>query len=209
MNAADRWEDARRIESWAGEVRVNLIRLAGILAFYGHHLVNVYFFRDDPSIRGQYHATVTALTLLWGGEVMVLYFCLLRRWVPPGLKYAATFTDLALITALLTVADTPRSPLVVLYFVVIASAPLRLSLRLVYAATLGAMVAYLFALGYYAFFAIGAERYYGEPNLRIPRTHEIILLLGLGAAGLLSGQVVRQVRRLVDGYSVAVGTRGE
>ena len=32
----ERWADARRLESWAGEARVNLIRAAALLVFYGH-----------------------------------------------------------------------------------------------------------------------------------------------------------------------------
>ncbi len=65
-----------------------------------------------------------------------------RRWVPPALKYAATFWDIAMISALVMASPAgPRSPLLYLYFVVLASAPLRLSLPLVYAATFGIMAA--------------------------------------------------------------------
>jgi hypothetical protein len=34
-----RWADARRLESWAGEARLNLIRAAALLVFYGYHLM--------------------------------------------------------------------------------------------------------------------------------------------------------------------------
>ncbi len=36
------WRAAEKIEAWAGELRVNLLRLTAIAAFYGHHLLNVY-----------------------------------------------------------------------------------------------------------------------------------------------------------------------
>ena len=52
MASDERWADARRLEAWAGEVRVNLIRLVAVLAFYGHHLVNIFVIRDDPSLQG-------------------------------------------------------------------------------------------------------------------------------------------------------------
>src|SRR4051812_36477818 len=58
---ANRSPSAALVESWAGEVRVNLIRLAGIIAFYANHLINVYRSPNDPSIAGDYHAKVTAL----------------------------------------------------------------------------------------------------------------------------------------------------
>src|SRR5436309_5106216 len=112
----DRWADARRVEGWAGEVRVNLIRLAAVVLLYGHHLLNVYAFRDDPGITPRYHGTVTAVTMAWATLVLGLYFCLSRRWVPPGLKYAATLADTLLVTALLALTEDPRSWLAILYF---------------------------------------------------------------------------------------------
>ena len=100
MPTDTKWEDARRIEAWAGEVRVNLIRLAAILVFYGHHLVNVYLFRDDAATAGRYHQAVTALVLAWSGSVLLLHMALKKRYVPPGLKFAATGWDIFLITVL-------------------------------------------------------------------------------------------------------------
>jgi len=211
-NAADELKPASestRIEVWAGEVRVNLIRLAAILVFYGYHLVNVCLLSDDPTVAGQFHVAVSALVLAWSIAVVLLYFCLSRRWMPWQLKYIATGWDILLVTALLAVSATPTSPLVVLYFLIIGAAPLRLSLGLVYAATLGSMGAYIVFVGYYAFFLIGAERYYNDAALRIPRTHEVILVLALGAAGIIAGQIVRQSRRLIAGYPVTLDTTTE
>jgi hypothetical protein len=200
-----RWADVQRLEGWAGEVRVNLIRLAAIVAFYGHHLIHAFVLSADPSVRGRYHAAVTAAVLAWGALVLLLYVCLSRRWVPAGLKYFATATDLVLITGMLALTgDGPKSPLVVLYFLVIAAAPLRLSMGLVYMAALGAIVGYLFLLGHYAYWVVGYERYYADPALRIPRTHQVIMVLALGAAGIVAGQVVRQMRRVAEGYPVKV-----
>ena len=119
---------ALRSESWAGEVRVNLVRLAALIGFYGYHLANVWLSRDDPGLAGDYHLKVTALSMVWSIGVLVLYLCLARRWVPPALKYAVTVWDLVLVTTLLVLAGGPNSPLVILYFLVIAAAPLRLSL---------------------------------------------------------------------------------
>src|SRR4051794_39481292 len=124
-------------------MRVNLVRLLALIAFYGQHLLNVYFSRGDSALTGAFHLAVTALCIAWSIVALMLYVCLSRRWVPPGLKFAATAADLVLITALLTLSGGPRSPLLVLYFLVIGAAALRLSLGLVYAATLGAVAAYL------------------------------------------------------------------
>jgi hypothetical protein len=196
----------RRIERWAGEVRVNLIRLAALITFYGYHLLNVFQNRRDPDLAGPFHLSVTALVMVWSTGVMVLYLALSRRWAPPALKYVVTAWDTVLLTSLLMLAGGPQSPLVILYFLIIAAAPLRLSVRLVYVSTVGAIAAYLFLVGHYAYYVIGVDRYYASPELRIPRTQQVIFVLGLGAAGILAGQVVRQANRLVQGYPVAVET---
>lgn len=192
------WEDARRIEAWAGEVRVNLIRLVAILGFYGHHLVNVYLLRDDPSVAGAFHAAVTALVLAWSAMVLALYFCLSRRWVPPWLMYATVAWDMVLVTALLMLTKDAHTSLAALFFLVIVTAPLRLSLPLVYFATLGSMAAYLFFLGYLKY-GLGLL-----DEQRLSRPNQVIFELALGATGLLAGQMVRQARRLVHGYPVSV-----
>jgi hypothetical protein len=193
--STDRWADARRLEGWAGEVRVNLIRAVALVAFYGHHLLNVYVFGNDPTLRGDYNAAVSAVVLGWAAAVFALYYCLSRRWVPPALKYVATAWDLTLITALLIASpDGPRSPLILLYFVVVAAAPLRLSLRLVQLATFGAMFAALVQLGHYVFVRVGRDAYYAdraENTVRIARSSEVVFFFALGACGLLAGQVVR------------------
>jgi hypothetical protein len=193
-----RWDDARRIEAWAGEVRVNLIRLAAIVVFYGHHLVNVYLFRDDPDTVGRFHVAVTALVMAWAAEVLLLYICLARRWMPPALPWAVVGCDIVLITLLVILTQDARTLLVVLYLLVVFSTALRLSLSLIYGATFGSMAAFLFFLGFVKY---GLEL----PNeQRLTRPNEVIFVLALGAAGLLAGQMVRQARRLAQGYPVVV-----
>jgi hypothetical protein len=206
MATDDAWADAQRLEAWAGEVRVNLIRIAALIAFYGHHLTNVYLIRNDPGLRGEFHLTVTIITAAWAVAAFLLYWFLTHRRVPPSLKFVATAWDLSLLTLLLALTQGgPKSSLLVLYFLIIAAAPLRLSLPLVYVATLGSIAAYLLLLGHYVFVVIGVEDYYGD-RLRfgVPRTQEVIFILSMGAAGLLAGQAVRQARRLVRGYPVVV-----
>jgi hypothetical protein len=198
MAADPAWNAAQRLEGLAGEVRVNLIRLAAIVAFYGHHLVNVFVISDNPALKGDYHVVVTSLVLAWALTVLIVHYCLMRRWVPDALKYVVTAWDILLITTLLMVGGDARSMLAVLYFLVIVAAPLRLSLPLVWTATLGSMAGYAFFLGY--------VRWRLELPLeqRLSRPQQVVFLLALGAAGLLAGQFVRQCRRLVYGTPVPV-----
>jgi hypothetical protein len=182
---------AEREEAWAGEVRVNLVRLVALTAFYGHHLLN-YFVFSRGEMPAEFHALVTAVAIAWAAGAAVLHAVLSRRWNPPFLKYAVGAGDAALATALLLLADGPRSPLVVILFLLIFTAPLRLDVRFVWAATLLSLLAYAVVCGHARWV---------EPELRVPRSQQAIFAIGLVCAGLLAGQAVRQARRLARGLS--------
>jgi hypothetical protein len=163
------WDDLQRLESWAGEIRLNLIRLTAIAVFYGRHLVEWFLSTTDSTVRGTYHTRVTLLCLMWAAMAVVLHVWLTRRRFAPWMKYVVSIGDGFMITLLCTIAGGPKTPLVLLYFPLVASAPLRLSLKLVYITTACAIVGYLCLLGMYAWYWIGFSKYYSTPELRIPR----------------------------------------
>jgi hypothetical protein len=196
------WAAAERLEGWAGEMRVNVVRVAALIVFYAQHLLNFYVLKEGMT--PEFHTAATALVLCWSAEVVICHLCLTRRWVPGWLKYATTIWDLVMVTALIVLSREPRSPLTLLYFLVIASVPPRLSLRLVYVATIGAGTGYLVALAYYVYVVVGIAQYYKDVTLRIPRSAELIMLLSLATAGFLAGQAIRQMRRLVIGRAVTI-----
>src|SRR5205823_1952374 len=99
----DPWPAARRIEEWAGEIRVNRIRLIAIAVFYARHLVDVYM-RHDPVQSGRYHLAVTAIVVAWAIAAVVLHQLLVRRRVPPWLKFFSTGFDLLMLTLIGVVA---------------------------------------------------------------------------------------------------------
>lgn len=184
------WTAAQRMEGWAGELRVNLIRLAAIAAFYGHHLFNQVVLKQEfpPS----FTAGVTAVAVAWTIGALGLHMALNQIWLPTALRYLAVCFDLVLVTALLVISDGPRSPLIILLFLVIATAPLRMDLRLVWATTLLAMLSYGILCGHAK---------WKRPEWQVPRRQQIVIVLGLGAAGLLAGQSVRQARRFALDYA--------
>jgi hypothetical protein len=202
------WEDTQRLESWAGETRMNLIRLLAIAAFYGRHVVEAMTAPIGSPVRGAYHIQVTCLCVLWAGLAVVLHTKLRQRWMPAELKYFTVGFDAVMITLLCILAGGPRTPLVLLYFPLIASAPLRLSLRLVYVTTGCAILGYLIILAHYAWYEIGFKKYYSTPELRIPRSQEAIVVLALAVTGVMAGQVVRQMRRIAARYPV-IAVEGE
>ena len=191
------WGPMGRVEAWAGEIRVNLVRMLAIVVFYARHLIEYAMAESEAPVRGRYHVAVTALVVAWALGAIMLHLWLSRRRYEPWVKYLAVAGDALMITGLCVIAGGPKTPLVVLYFALIATAPLRLSLKLVCFATACAMAGYLVVLGYYAWYVVGFERYYATPELRIPRSHEVILLLAMLACGLMAGQMVRQVRRMM------------
>lgn len=199
------WQRLRRAESRAGEVRVNLVRLATLTIFYAYHLIHFYLFAGSAEIGLAAHLRITAAVFAWVGLGVISYFTHLSPHPAPWLKYCVTFGDLVLATALVAALGGPQSVFVGLYLIIVAATPLRLSLRFVYATTAGAMVAYLVALGYYAWVQVGWSIYYTNSAVRVPRSQEGAFLLMLVAAGLFAGQVVRQAQRAAMESAMPMG----
>lgn len=198
IESTDTWQLSRRIEAWAGELRVNVIRILAIAIFYGRHLIEMFLSPKDSPVRGLYHLRVTAVIVAGAAAAAMVHILLSRRHYPPMMKFATSLLDVLMITLLCAIRQDPQSPLILLYFATIAAAPLRLSLPLVWVTSFASVLGYLSVLAYYAWYLIGFEKYYATPSVQIPRSHEIIVLLTMGVAALFAGQVVRQARRMVE-----------
>ena len=194
------WHILSRWEEFEGEGRANLLRMIGLRAFYGIELVNYYGlqlgFLDIPAVVDRpFHLAMTFLTLAWSMLCLGVLYCRRNRFFPSYLKFISTGCDLVLLTTVLTLAAGPRSPLVAAYFLIIALSALRFSLRLVWFATAGASAGYLFLLGYARW---GAVPGWEKADMSLPRYHQAIFLLALVLTGVIVGQVIRRVRRLID-----------
>ncbi len=121
--------------------------------------------------------------------------------MPAALKYVATGMDVVLLTLLLMVADGPRSPMVIGFFLIPAMATLRFQLRLVWFATIAAMLGYLWLLGW----AIWIE---DVRDIRVPRYQELIFLTSLALSGLIQGQVIRRVKSMAADYARRLAAAG-
>ncbi|MBI3856753.1 MAG: hypothetical protein HY293_13780 [Planctomycetes bacterium] len=184
------WTAAQRVEAWAGELRVNVIRLAAIVAFYGHHLFNQYVLKQEFPPR--YTLAVTGIAVVWAVGALALHVALTGQWMPAALRFVAVGFDTVMITSLLLLSDGPRSPLLVLLFLVVATAPLRIDLRLVWMAALLALLSYAFVCGHAK---------WRRPEWQVPRRQQVGVALALAAAGFLAGQQVRQARRFAQDYA--------
>ncbi len=187
---ASQSEASTRSEAWAGEVRVNLIRLAALAMFYGYHVLNAFVINDDLALRGRFHQTVSLVVFVWAAGAVLLHVVLARRLMRPSLPLTVVAWDIMMVTALLCVCESPRSMVVTAYFLIIASASLRFSLPPVYLSVVGSLMGYLVFLGHTRYVLQVAE------ELRVPQTNQMIFGIALLVAGLLAGQSVRQVRRI-------------
>lgn len=80
---------------------------------------------------------------------------------------------------MLLVADSPRSPLIIGYFLIIILATLRFNLPLIRFAAAVSILGYLFLLGY--------ARWFTNREINVPRYHQIIVLLALVLTGVVLG----------------------
>ena len=198
------WFVVGRWQEYEGEARANLLRIIGIAAFYIVELINYHGFHlgflDMPKVGDvtpAFHQAVTALAVAWTMVGLGILLCLRGHIFPAHLKFISTGCDIVLLTAILTVADGPRSPLVVGYLLVVALATLRFNLPLVWFATGGSMAGYLFLLGH--------ARWFREAT-RVPRYHQLMFLLALVLTGVVLGQVIRRVRWMAQDYADRLGT---
>lgn len=199
LSPDERWAIALRWQEYEGESRANLLRVAGITTFYAVHLANYRGLESGwlnlPRVEGvdrPFHLAVTALALAWVVVGSAVVACLRNRIFPPALKFLSSAADIAFLTAVLLVADGPRSPVLVAYFPLILLSGLRFSLALVRFTTAAAMLGYLALLGHAAWV---------RPALKVPRYQEILFLLALALTGVVLGQILRRVRPAAEGLA--------
>lgn len=188
----DPWLAITRVQEFRGEERANLLRAIGIALFYivelaNYHGIPALGMERVSGVDDSFHAAVTALAVAWIMVSVGVVILLRNKIFPSALKYVSTAADLVLLTAILTVADGPKSVMVIAYFLVLGLSALRFSLPLVAATTAGAIAGYLFLVGV-AFF----ER----PEIRVPRYHQVIVVLGLALLGIVLSQLLRSGRKI-------------
>jgi hypothetical protein len=86
-----RWRGAQRVEAWVGESRVNVIRLAALVAFSSHHLFNQYILKQ--SFPPDYTRWVISIAVIWAVGTLALHVALISRWMPPLLHVAVVGFD--------------------------------------------------------------------------------------------------------------------
>ena len=191
------WFIVGRWQEFEGEARANLLRLVAIGAFYIVQLLHFYGFSPRDEAVSLFHQQATGIAVAWTMVALAVMLCLRRRVLPAALKYASTTCDLALLTALATLAAGPHSPLVLAYFLIVAMAAMRHSLGLIWFATLGAMLCYWLLVG----IADGRTSRWFDGQHAVPPAEQLVTLVSLGLTGVIIGQVVRRTKAMAAEYA--------
>jgi hypothetical protein len=196
----DSWSQLSRGLEYDGEERANQIRLIAVGLFYAVHLVRYVTLpfddmtEDRIAVWNLFHIQVTLLAVFWTMLGLGLKVALQYRLFPSWLKYLSTGVDLTLMSSILLIADGPRSPATVGYFVIVAVAALRFRLRIIWCATGGAMLLYL-ALNIHAL-------YFSSREIDIPPQQTAMFLVALALEGVTIGQLVRKTEFISRMYSL-------
>lgn len=131
----------RRLQRW-GRHRPRLASvLVTMIALYIHHLIS--YAMGNPGSSGLFHRQTTATTISVCCYAWVYQKLLMRPRAKPIVLYAWVGTDILVFSLFLCFAvGGPRSPLVSLYFCMVAGAALSFDRYLVWWVTAGCMLSY-------------------------------------------------------------------
>lgn len=208
------WMIAQRWQAYDAEIRANYLRIAAIGLFYSVHLWTyisstqveqprdgLWQLADIGVVIRNFHLLVTLIAVAWAMLALGILVALQQQIFPRWLPYFSTASDLTLLTAIICLGTAARSPLVSGYFLILALATLRLQLPLVWFGTAGAAAAYVCVLGFSKWpdrFGLTKLLADSETDLTVPRYQQIIVLLSIVLMGIVLGQIVRRVNRLMQ-----------
>lgn len=194
--AADRqWFIVRRWQTYASEMRVLLLRVIAVVVLYGCQVAHFLSLGEDgqaANLTFQRIATGAAVLLIVVSFLVLLL--ILKRILPVWLPFLTTLVDLFAVALLTGIAGGPMATsLTGAFYLVIAMAGLRFDLRLVWLATLGAMVAYMGTVG-------AVDESWFDADHAVPLVQQGVSLACLGGTGIVVGQIVRLARPLAQQY---------
>ena|GEM_PF-643332 len=192
-SALTRWE-------LAVELRVNLLRAVSISVFYLVHLWNVvasqmgesmavfYGQHEVTPVKPQIHLAVSLICLAWVMLAIVVHLGIAQRKPFGRWAFGVTLGDILCLTTILIFSTGPSGPMVAGYFLIILMAGMRHDLRLVWMTSIAVVAGYLVLLG----FTRWPPAIVQDLELKtIPRYHQLMFILALVFAGVLTGQIVR------------------
>jgi hypothetical protein len=187
----DRWLIVGRRLEYEGELRAAFLRAVLVAAFYAAQLLHFSVFAQRTEAEQMFHRQSTYLAAGWLFVSLAVLVALTRHWLPSWLKYVTVGVDLSLLTLIAAIGSGPDSPIVVVFWVVIALAALRCNLGLIWFGTIGAMAAYLCLVGM-------RDQVWFDAEHETAPIEQVIVHLSLAGAGMVAGQLVRMMRQVTD-----------
>jgi hypothetical protein len=212
------WYIAQRWQAYEAELRANLLRIIAIGAFYMVHLWTYFGSRgwlpnygflqvvESGEITKKFHLLVTLIAVAWAMLALGILIALQHRIFPRWLPYFSTGCDVVMLTSIVMLGGMARSPLVVGYFLILIVATLRLSLPLIWFATWASIVGYLCVLACAKWpeqSALSESLGQLAADVRVPRYHQLTILLAIGLAGVMLGQIARRFRNFPENIAQA------
>jgi hypothetical protein len=128
------------------------------------------------------------LCVTWLFISLAVLVALRQRFFPSGLKFVTSGLDLILTSVAAWLGSGPASPIVCIYFLLVAMAGLRFSLSLVWFTTIGAMVGYTILVG-------SVDKVWFDATHTTPPIEQLVTHAALVGTGVTMGQVVRMTRK--------------
>ncbi len=175
-----------RVRRWARRRPALAVTVAALGLFYVNHLVSLYVWKR-PDEAGIFHRFVTGLLLLWLAGAVVFQYLARETRSNPVVIYSWAGMDVILFTALLCVADGPRSTILVGYLLLVAGTALRFRISLVWFVTGLSLTGYLWLV---------LDAHWFRPQLAPAPKAVLPFVLGLGMMGLIMHLLLRRVRQL-------------
>lgn len=182
-----------REEEREGERRINVLRAAALAVLYVNELLN---FHVLGVVDAHFHRLVTLATVLYGLCAAGQWWLInLRGFYSRQVKYAAMLADALFLTFVLGLADGPSSPLVPVYYLLIAVSALRYNRRATFTGA---------AFCAAAFLVLQQHALLRRPALAVHTYVAVIQVLCMLMMGVVAGHVVFQLRALVAKFAAAI-----
>lgn len=181
------WYIAQRWQEFEAESRICLLRVLMVFLFYAAQLIH-YSQWGNGDVDRMFHRQATGIAAAWLFVSMGIAIALNRGFFPSWLKYAATLADLVLLSVLASLGHGPSSPLVLIYFVVIAITSLRFDLPILWCSVVGSITGYMLLVG-------KADTSWFDASHATPPIQQAITVLSMIGCGIALDQVLRSVRR--------------
>ena len=191
----DRWLE------YEGELRAGLLRVVLISCFYVLELFTFLSAAQVDQAAQQFHRQATYLSAAWVLVSLAALVAIARQYLPAWLKYVTSGLDIVLLTAVAWFGSGAASPLVCLYLLLVVMSGLRGSLKLIWFTTILALLAYvgLLLLPVPPLGDGGAvDGAMKRLALPIKPIAVMVVALGIAAAGVVTGQLVRMLKQIVS-----------